>query len=71
MSNVITTRAKVYVDAENKHYEKKFGYPLSATEQSVAIMAYERGYRDAVHSALAIATYSEKNIIERLKDLEK
>ena len=69
--STISNLSRHYTETENMHYEKRKKRPLSAEEKSIAVAAYERGYRDALHTALAAVTYSEKNIIERLKDLEK
>lgn len=63
--------AKQYVEAESRRRERTVGTKLTDYEKDLVVETFKYAYLQAVRSAESLAIYSEKGIVERIKELRR
>lgn len=63
--------AKQYAETESLHNKRIVGMPFTDYEKDIASSAFKQGYLQAVRSAETMAVYSEKGIVERIRELRR
>ena len=67
----INERAKEYAKNESGYYKRHICEPLNEFEMQLVESTYKRAWLDAIRQAELIAIYSEKDVIQRIKELKQ
>lgn len=67
----VNVLAKQYAETESKHRKRLIGMPLTDYERDLVVETYKRAYSDAIRHIETMAIYSEKGILERIREMKR
>lgn len=71
MCKKLNQRAKDYAKNQSDYYKRITCAPLTEFETQLIESTYKRAWLDAIRQAELIAIYSERDIIQRIKELKQ